>query len=138
MVGGTHFSLNADPEDRTHSHACWPTGNNPHIHFCQWVKGRAVFFFFFFFVKLKGLFRQSSSGMGVFPHHLVGPVVIASASTAAGLGSIPAFGVDLFLGQVIPMTENLMIQWLTCQAPCLMGSALGQVEPMSVYCQWVR
>ena len=34
---------------------------------------------------------------------LVGPVVEVFASRAADLGSIPAFGVDLFPGRVIPV-----------------------------------
>ena len=30
------------------------------------------------------------------------------------------------------------LQWLPCQAPGVIGSALGLVGPVSVYCDWVR
>ena len=39
----------------------------------------------------------------------VGLVVKASASRASGLGSIPAFNVDLCHGGVMPVTSNLVI-----------------------------
>ena len=61
--------------------------------------------------------------------------VKASALRAADLGLIPAFGVDLSLGRVIPVTLNLIIQWLACQAPCVV---LGLVGPVLVYHDWVR
>ena len=35
-------------------------------------------------------------------------------------------------------TSDLVLQWLPCQAPGVMGSALGLVGPVSVYCDWVR
>ena len=36
------------------------------------------------------------------------------------------------------MTSKLALQWLPCQAPGVIGSALGLVRPVSVYCDWVR
>ena len=36
------------------------------------------------------------------------------------------------------MTSKLALQWLPCQAPGVIGSALGLVDPVSVYCDWVR
>ena len=36
------------------------------------------------------------------------------------------------------MTQKLALQWLPCQAPGVIGSALGLVGPVSVYCDWVR
>ena len=36
------------------------------------------------------------------------------------------------------MTSKLALQWLPCQAPGVIGSALGLVGPVSVYCDWVR
>ena len=36
------------------------------------------------------------------------------------------------------MTSKLALQWLPCQAPGVLGSALGLVGPVSVYCDWVR
>ena len=53
-------------------------------------------------------------------------------------GSIPVCMVGIFRGQVIPVTSNLALQWLPCQAPGATGSALGLAGPMSVYCDWVR
>ena len=32
----------------------------------------------------------------------------------------------------------MALQWLPCQAPGVIGSALGLVGPVSVYCDWVR
>ena len=32
------------------------------------------------------------------------------------------------------MTQKLALQWLPCQAPGVIGSALGLVGPVSVYC----
>ena len=48
----------------------------------------------------------------------------ASASRAPDLGSIPAFGWVFFLGRVIPVTYSLVIRWLPCQSPSIIGSAL--------------
>ena len=62
----------------------------------------------------------------------VGPVVKASASRVADLGSIPAFDVHLLQARVIPITSKLAPQWLAWQAPGLTGSSLGLVGPMSV------
>ena len=43
-----------------------------------------------------------------------------------------------FRGRVIPVTSKLALQWLPCQAPGVIGPALGLVGPVSVYCDWVR
>ena len=69
---------------------------------------------------------------------LVGLAVKAVAPRAANLGSNTAFGVDLLLAGVIPVTATLALQWLSCQASGVTGSALGLVGPVSVYCDWVR
>ena len=34
--------------------------------------------------------------------------------------------------------KNMALKWLPCQAPGFIGSALGLVGPVSVYCDWVR
>ena len=39
---------------------------------------------------------------------------------------------------MIPVTSKLALQWLHCQAPGVIGSALGLVVLVSVYCDWVR
>ena len=44
----------------------------------------------------------------------------------------------IFPGRVIPVTSKVALQWLSCQAPGVIGSALGLVGPVSVYCDWVR
>ena len=36
------------------------------------------------------------------------------------------------------VTQKLALQWLPDQAPGVIGSALGLVGPVSVYCDWVR
>ena len=36
------------------------------------------------------------------------------------------------------MTSKLALQWLPCQEPGVIGSALGLVGPVSAYCDWVR
>ena len=36
------------------------------------------------------------------------------------------------------MTSKLALQWLPCQALGVIGSVLGLVGPVSVYCDWVR
>ena len=46
--------------------------------------------------------------------------------------------VGFFRGRVIPVTSKLALQWLPCQVPGVIGSALGLVGPVSVYCDWVR
>ena len=69
-------------------------------------------------------------------YHIVCLVVKASISRVSDL--IPAFGVGLFLGQIIPVTEKLVIRWLLCQAPGVMGIALRLVDPVSVHCDLAR
>ena len=69
---------------------------------------------------------------------LTGLVVKASAWRAEDLGSIPAFDVVPFPGRVMPQTSNLVLPWLPCQAPGVIGSALGLVGPVSVYCDFVK
>ena len=60
----------------------------------------------------------------------VGLVVKASASRAEDPGFEFRLRRDFFLGQ--------SYQWLPCQAPGIIVSALGLVGPLSVYCDWVR
>ena len=38
----------------------------------------------------------------------------------------------------MPVTSKLALQWLPCQAPGVIGSMLGLVSLVSVYCDWVR
>ena len=52
-------------------------------------------------------------------------------------GSNPACA-RIFRSRIIPVTSKLALQWLPCQAPGIIGSALGLVGPVSVYCDWVR
>ena len=61
---------------------------------------------------------------------LVGLVVKASASRAED----PGF--DSHLRRDFSGVESL--QWLSCQAPGVIGSVLGMVGPVSVYWDWVR
>ena len=70
--------------------------------------------------------------------HLVGLVVKASALRAEDPGFESHLRQDFFRGQVIPVTSKLALQWLPCQVPDIIESALGLVGPVSVYCDWVR
>ena len=69
---------------------------------------------------------------------LVGLVVKAPASKAENPGFNPACAAVLFPGQVTPATKQSALQWLSCQAPGVTGSAPGLVGLVSVYCDWVR
>ena len=57
-----------------------------------------------------------------FIYCLLGIVVKACAPRAANLRSIPACAVDLLPGRVTPVTQKLVLQWLPCQAPGVVGS----------------
>ena len=70
--------------------------------------------------------------------HHVGLLVKTSAWREADLGSIPAYTLGIFPGWVIPVTHKLALQWLLCQTLGIIGSSLGLVDPVSVYCDWVR
>ena len=63
-------------------------------------------------------------------HHLAGRVVKASASRAEDPGFESLLRRDFF--GVEPY------QWLSRQASSVIGSKLGLVGPVSVYCDWVR
>ena len=52
-------------------------------------------------------------------------------------GSNPACD-GIFPGRIIPVTSKFALQWLLCRAPGIIGSALGLVGPVSVYCDSVR
>ena len=69
---------------------------------------------------------------------LVRLLVKASASRAEGPGFESRLRRHFFRGRVIPVTSKLALQCLPCQAPGVIGSALGLVGPVSVYCDWVR
>ena len=69
---------------------------------------------------------------------IVGLVVRRPPRERKVQGSNPALRRDFFRGRVIPVTSKLALQWLPCQVPGVIGSVLGLVGPMSVYCDWVR
>ena len=73
----------------------------------------------------------------VFLDRLVGLVVKASPSGAEDPRFESRWRRD-FSGRVIPVTSKLALQWLPCQAPGVIGSVLGLVGPVSVYCDWMR
>ena len=74
---------------------------------------------------------------GVLARHLLSLSILAPR--AGHLGSIPAFGVDPFVGRVTPVNSKLvLLQWLPGQAPGVLRSELGLAGPMSEYCDWVR
>ena len=69
---------------------------------------------------------------------LVGLVVKASSSRAEGPGFQSRLRRDFFGVESYQWLKNLALQWLPCQAPGVIGSALGLVGAVSVYCDWVR
>ena len=70
-------------------------------------------------------------------HRLVGLVVRRPPQERKIPGSNPACA-GICRGRVIPVTQKLALQWLPCQAPGVIGSTLGLVGPVSIYCDWVR
>ena len=48
------------------------------------------------------------------------------------------FATGFFLCWVIQVTQKCALQWPPCQAPGIIGSALGLISPVSVYFDWVR
>ena len=72
-------------------------------------------------------------------NRLVGLVVKASASKAEDPGFESRLRPDFFPGSShTSELKKLSLQWLPCQARGFIGSALGLVGPVSVYCDWVR
>ena len=69
---------------------------------------------------------------------LVGLVIKASTARPENPGFESRLRRDFFRGRVIPVISKLPLQWLPCRAPGIIGSALGLVGPVSVYCDWVR
>ena len=66
-------------------------------------------------------------------------MVKASASRAADLGLISAFSVRIFSGSSHTRDlKHLVLQWLPCQAPGVIGSMMGLVGPVSILFDWVR
>ena len=68
---------------------------------------------------------------------LVGQVVKVPARKAEG----PEFESRLrrdFSGSSHTSDLKLALQWLPCQTPRVIGSALGLFGPVSVYCDWER
>ena len=70
-------------------------------------------------------------------NHLAGLVVKASASGAEDPGFESRLWYD-FSASSHTSDLKLALQWLPCQVPGVIGSALGLVGPVSVYCDWVR
>ena len=61
----------------------------------------------------------------------------ASTLRAADPGFESCWGWD-FSGLSDTSDLKLTLQWLPCQAPGVIGSALGLVDPVLVYCDWMR
>ena len=69
---------------------------------------------------------------------LVGQVVKVSAPKAEGPEFESRLRQDFTGSSHTSDFKKLALQWLPCQAPGVIGSALGLVGPVSVYCDWVR
>ena len=72
------------------------------------------------------------------PDRLVGLVVQASASRAEDPGFESRMRWDFSGLSHTSDLKKLTLQWLPCQAPGVIGSVLGLVGPVSVYCDRVR
>ena len=68
---------------------------------------------------------------------LVGVVVKASASRVEDPRFESRLRQDFFRVESYQW-QKLALQWLPCHAPGVIGSVLGLVVPVSVYCDWVR
>ena len=72
-------------------------------------------------------------------NRLVDLVVKASASRGADPGFESRFLCgDFFRVESYQSLKKMALQWLPCQAPDGIGSALGLVGPVLVCCDWVR
>ena len=58
-------------------------------------------------------------------------MVKAADSRAVDLGSVRDFPMGLFPGRIIGVTKNVALQWLPCQVPAVIGSALELVGLVS-------
>ena len=73
-----------------------------------------------------------------FPDHLVGPVINASTARAEDLGIESRLHWDFSGSSHTSDIKNGTLVAIPCQAPGVIGSALGLVGPVSVYCDRVR
>ena len=105
-------------------------------HSCIDVKNFGVHFLENFTINLKEILYVATACWFVEAPRW--PSGKASASRAEDPGFESRLRRDFFRGRVIPVTSKLALQWLPCQAPGVIGSALGLVGPVSVYCDWVR
>ena len=65
-------------------------------------------------------------------------LLTSSASMIPAPGFESRFRLDLFPGRITHTDfKTGSPQWLPCQAPGVIGSALGLVGPVSVYCGWL-
>ena len=70
-----------------------------------------------------------------------GPPRWPSGKASASRAEDPGFEFRLrqdFFGLSHTSDSYIALQWLPCQASGIVGSALGLVGPVSVYCDWVR
>ena len=77
-------------------------------------------------------------------HHTPGEVEIQRVSpvTDGVWGQRPQRPVNVSIVLGVPCPEGggvrVTLQWTPCQVPGIIGSALGQVGLVSVYCDWAR
>ena len=71
-------------------------------------------------------------------HRLVGLVVRRLPRERKIPGSNPACSGIFWGSSHTSDLKKMALQWLPCQEPCVIGSALRLVGPVSVYCDWVR
>ena len=81
---------------------------------------------------------RNGRGFLLLPNRLTNPGVKASASKAAGLGSIPAFSVWIFTGPRHTIDLKIGIPLATLPGAWRYRDALRLVGLVSVYCDWVK
>ena len=72
------------------------------------------------------------------PEHLFGLVVRRPPRERKIPGSNCPACAGIFSGSSHTRDLKLALQWLSCQAPGVIGSVLRLVGPVSEYCDWVR
>ena len=107
------------------------------------LSGMLIFCYFLFFSVIFGLIRSPVSSFSFLTfclflcsfsvrwHVHVEFQLFSQKSLTCGLIST---GAKIFRGRVMPVTEKLALRRLPCQTPGIIGSVLGLVGPVSVYC----
>ena len=126
------------PHTHTHTHTPHPhTHTHTHTHNTHTHAFLFVFVFFSFFLPCYLVSHCRPPHHLPSPHRLVGLVLRRPPRERKIPGSNLACD-GIFSGSSHTSDFKIALQWLPCQAPGVIGSALGLVGPVSVYYEWVR